>query len=554
MGSEAPVETRWDQQADIVVVGSGSSGCAAALAASEHGFDTILLEKGASAGGGTAYSSGGIWIPGSHLAREAGIADSREEALQYLRFLGAGYQIEENVAAYLDYGPEALAYFAGLGIKFQLVRNVPDIYSGMAPGAKSEGRMIEIALFSGLELGAWQDKVLVSPFTLTRATFDEAVRWGGRGSYQGWDPKLQEERRQQDARALGAGLVAAFVKALIDRKIPILLNAPARRLILEGDRVVGVAASIGGIERNIAVRHAVILATGGYEGNPDLIANYEDIRDLRNMFPDTITGDGLTMGAEVGAMVRVIPRMLTIFLGYDVPARGGRPAMFRNAGTSEIPQPHSMVVNRAGRRFGDEAFFQKLQNGLRHFDVPTHTYSNQPCFWILDSQYVRKYSLSGLPIGEVPDFVARGDSPAELARALGIDGTGLADEMKRFNGFVAKGKDEDFGRGSEYWSRNYSGDLTNANPNLGTIEVPPFYGIRLQPSGMSSAGLLANPYGQVMSQRNTPIGGLYALANCAAGVEFGVGYQAGLSLGKGMIFGYRAVKQLAAARDARARP
>ena len=541
----------WDRTVDVVVVGAGSSGCAAALAAHEHGFDTLLLEKGASAGGGTAYSSGGIWIPDSHLAREAGIADSREEGAQYLRFLGAGYQVEENVRAYIETGPEALAYFAGLGIKFQLVRNVPDIYFGMAPGAKREGRMIEIQLFSGYELGEWRERVLISPFTLTRATFDEAVRWGGRGSYQGWDQKLQEERRAKDMRALGAGLVAAFFKACVDRKVAIHLGAPALSLVREEGRIAGLVAHIDGKEMRIGARHGVILSTGGYEGNPALIKNFEDLQDLRNMFPDTITGDALIMGSEIGAKIRVIPRGLTVFLGYDVPAQGNRPAMFRNAGTSEIPQPHSMVVNRAGRRFGDESFFQKLQNGLRNFDVPTHSYTNLPCFWVCDSEYTRRYSFAGLPIGEIPPYMARGGTPRELAQALGIDGDGLVAEMARFNGFVAQGVDEDFGRGGTSWSRNYSGDLTSKNPNLGSIEKPPFYGIRLHPSGMSSAGLYADPHGQVLDQRDRPIPGLYALANCAAGVEFGVGYQAGLSLGKGMIFGYLAAKDMQAKRDAR---
>lgn len=391
--------------------------------------------------------------------------------------------------------------------------------------------------------------MLVSPFTLTRATFDEAVRWGGRGSYAGWDTAVQEKRRVDDMRALGAGLAAAFVKALLDRDVPIVLNSPGHRLIVEQRRVIGVTALIDGLERAIRAREAVVLATGGYEGNPELVNNFEDVRDWRNMFPDTITGDALIMATEIGAMVRIIPRSLASFLGYELPARDGHPAMFRNAGTSEIPQPHSMVVNRAGRRFGDEAFFQKLQSGLRHFDVATHSYPNRPCFWVFDRQYVEKYSFSGRPIGDVPEFVRHADTPETLAAALGIDGAGLSAEIARFNGFVASGVDQDFGRGRANWSRNYSGDFTSANPNLGTIERPPFYGIPLLPSGMSSAGLLTNACAQVMGPRNTPIPGLYALANCTAGVEFGIGYQAGLTLGKGLIFAYLAARQMRAERD-----
>jgi hypothetical protein len=57
--------------------------------------------------------------------------------------------------------------------------------------------------------------------------------------------------------------------------------------------------------------------------------------------------------------------VLAIFIGYEVPAGDGKPASFRSAGTHELPLPHSMVVNAAGRRFGDEAFFHKVLNALR---------------------------------------------------------------------------------------------------------------------------------------------------------------------------------------------
>ena len=145
--------------ADVVVVGSGLAGCAAALAAADHGLQTILLEKGPLLGGKTAWSNGGMWIPGNDFARAAGIDDSLEEARTYLRFLGGGYHVEEHLNAYIDGANAALRYFTGLGVRFQLVNKVSDIYYGIAPGTKPDGRMVEIALFSARELGAWREKV-----------------------------------------------------------------------------------------------------------------------------------------------------------------------------------------------------------------------------------------------------------------------------------------------------------------------------------------------------------------------------------------------------------
>jgi len=529
-------------ETDVVVVGSGLAGCAAALAAADHGLRTIVLEKGLLAGGKSAWSNGGMWIPGNDFARDAGIADSLDDAREYMRFLAAGFQVEANLNAYIDGANDALRYFRGLGLQFQLVRNVSDIYYGIHPGAKSEGRMVEIALFSALELGAWRENIRVSPYAQRRATFDEAVRWGGRGSFAGWDASVQAEREAADARSLGAGIVAAFIKALFDRGVRIELGVPAVRLVVEGGRVTGVVATIDGREETFEARHGVVLAAGSYENNAALVRDYENL-PLISQFPDLLTGDSLIMAAEIGAKIRTITCLLAIFLGYDVPASNGKPASFRSAGTHELPLPHSMVVNDAGRRFGDEAFFQRLLNALGNFDIPTHRFTNLPCFFIFSRAFVEKYGFAGAGLGAVPAFVARAHDIEDLAAQLGIDSAGLAAEVQRFNVFAASGKDGDFGRGELAWSRSYGGDARNPNANLGNLE-PPFYGVRLHPTGGASAGLLTNVHAQVIGQRGEPIDGLYASGDCSARVDMGMGQQAGISLGRMLIFGLAAAKHM----------
>ncbi len=538
----------WDRAVDVLVVGSGCAGCSAALAAKDHGYDVLLIEKGKQLGGGTTYSTGGIWIGENHLAKAAGMQDTKEEAAQYLRFLGAGYQIEENLLAYIEYGPIAIEYFTKLGLRLQVIPNVSDIYYPVAPGSKAEGRMLEIQLSSAFDLGEWREKTMISPFTVTRATFDEAVRWGGRGSYSTWDMDLQAKRKTDDMRALGSGLIVGFVEQLLKRGVEMWLQSPAEKLVVEDGRVVGAMVDHGGTKSAIRARKAVILSTGGYESNPALIKTYEELPEWQSMFPETVTGDSLIMGGEIGGKIHVIGKNLAMFVGFNIPAHDGKPAAFKNGGTHEIPYAHSFVVNKHGKRFGDESFFQKLNLGLREFDVWTHTYKNFPFFFIMDSQYAARNSFATAPIGRMPAWVPRGDTLAELAAKLGIDGPGLEEQAKRFNEFARSGKDLDFQRGDAAWSRSYAGDrtTTNINPALGTLVKPPYYGVRLSVAGMSSAGLLTNVHGQVVDQRSQPIPGLYATGNTAAGTEYGAGYQAGLTLGRGMIFGYRAIKHLTA--------
>src|SRR5262249_28952754 len=108
-----------------------------------------------------------------------------------------------------------------------------------------------------------------------------------------------------------------------------------------------------------------------------------------------------------------------------------------------------------------------------------------------------------------------------------------------------RGEDPDFGRGTAAWSATYAGDLTHQpNANLGPVERGPFYGVRLVPSGISSTGLLTNGHGQVVNVRGQAIPGLYASGNAAAYADYGVGYQSGLSLARGLTFSYLAVKHM----------
>jgi succinate dehydrogenase/fumarate reductase flavoprotein subunit len=144
---------------DVVILGSGIAGLAAALAAHQLGLQPIVLEKAAALGGGTVHSYGLIWVGQNYLASEAGIADSCDEVLAYLRFLGGGAVDEARLAAFVARSPEVLKFFADCGIRFRLVRGVTDHYYDKAPGSHA-GRALEAELISGDELGDWCDRVL----------------------------------------------------------------------------------------------------------------------------------------------------------------------------------------------------------------------------------------------------------------------------------------------------------------------------------------------------------------------------------------------------------
>ena len=90
--------------------------------------------------------------------------------------------------------------------------------------------------------------------------------------------------------------------------------------------------------------------------------------------------------------------------------------------------------------------------------------------------------------------------------------------LVRFNEAAKKGEDPDFDRGSFAWSVRLVGDLDYPNPNLGPLDKPPYYGVRLVPVsvGINSHGLKTDTHAQVVHVRGHAISGLYAVGNSAA--------------------------------------
>jgi 3-oxosteroid 1-dehydrogenase len=337
-----------------------------------------------------------------------------------------------------------------------------------------------------------------------------------------------------------------FLKALVAHGVAIRTGETVDHLLVEDGRVVGVAMVSG---ETIAARSGVVIATGGYHANPEMAADLEGLpgmlQEPSSLAPASITGDGLVLAGEIGAVIRKVENNLKLQLAYTIPPdRPGALATCVHAGIVELCSPHTLVVNRAGMRFADETFFQGMVPRLRDYDALKRIYPNLPAYLIFDRQYPERFSFANRPAGSaVPESVPRAQSLAELAAMLGIDAGGLAATVARFNAFADTGRDADFHRGENQWRLAGSAGRSG-NTSLGRIEKPPFYGVKLHPTNSNSTGILTSPHGEVMHQRRRPIPGLYASGYAAAPTESGIGYQAGILIAASMTFSYLAVRHM----------
>ena len=148
--------TRWDGDADVVVVGSGGSALVAAVMAADAGSSVLVLEKAAQTGGTTRKSGGGVWVPDNHHMRVLGLPDSREGALRYMAKgsrphlyspdapnLGLPEWEYEGLCLFVDEGARAFAALEAMGALVTLpLADFPNYYSALAEDVHKLGRAL----------------------------------------------------------------------------------------------------------------------------------------------------------------------------------------------------------------------------------------------------------------------------------------------------------------------------------------------------------------------------------------------------------------------------
>jgi 3-oxosteroid 1-dehydrogenase len=536
----------WDLEADVVALGSGIGGLAAAITAHDHGARALVLERADQVGGVTALSLGEVWVPGNAHEAELGIEDSPESGFRYLKRLSMGYGEDAAILNLTVHAREALKYFEDrMGLKMMVIRGCPDYYYGHSNDSVAEGRLLEVEPFPAATLGEWQSRTRVSPIAPYGFTHPDMMKAGGTANIAKWDYTVMGERLANDERCMGPGLAAYFVKGALDRGIPMHTGVNVVELIGDGERIVGVRGVKDGKDVFVKANRGVVVAVSSYERNPNYNKTIAHQLDLGSMVFNTVDGANFRLTGMVGGRIAKVPDIT--MAGFRVPGEeqeDGSP-LTRSA-MQPIGLPHTIVVNRKGERFGNEAFYRQFCYTLDIIDGGTQTHPNMPCWAILDSQAREKYPFgSVMPGQEFPEGMAvQANTLAELAQKTGIDIAGLEATVARFNASSEKGADADFGRGSHIWSAYMSGDpYQKPNPNLGPLEKGPYYAVELCRTGGSAipaAGVVVDQHQRVISWEDKPIAGLYAAGNSVARMETGAVMQSGVSNARGMTHGYLA--------------
>ena len=523
----------------VIILGTGAAGLTAAIAAHEAGAQVRLDERGKRIGGTSAVSGGVIWVPGNPAMRAAGLEDSPEDALAYFRSLDHGDLPAEPLEAFVDHGPDALDFLTRQGaLSVSLLPGYPDYYLDR-PGAKPEGgRALDHDLFSYRELGNWAARIYASdekrPMMLR-----ETPLGGGSGVV---DPAEMARRVENDERGFGQAMIGRLFKACLDRGIEPVFGVETKALAIEDGVVVGIEALRDG--EPFTLRGAVVLATGGFDWNTELRRTFLRGPADAPASPPTARGEGLALAMCAGA---ALANMTSAWWSPTLSPRGrawedGSPRA--SPLLIERTLPHSLMVNRAGRRFCNEAAnYSGLAGAFHAFDPQSYAYPNLPAWLVFDATYRTRYPVETVMPGDpLPGWIVEADDLASLAAQLEMPGEALEATVARFNAQAAEGRDPDFARGASAYDHFY-GDRgrEGAFATLGPLAEPPFFAVEVH-MGMlgTNGGPRTDGAARVLGHDGAPIPGLWGAGNAIASPTGGVYAGAGGTLGPAITFGFLA--------------
>jgi len=289
----------------------------------------------------------------------------------------------------------------------------------------------------------------------------------------------------------------------------------------------------------------VLLAAGGFAKNKEMREKYGSPGSIEWTFvPPGDTGDAIRAGMSFGAATALMDDAWWFPALID-PATGNPIFLLL-----ERSLPHSIIVDSSGARFMNES--ESYVDAVRHQFERNTKVPTIPAWLIIDARHRSRYPFGTFTSGFTPKsafesgFVTKAETLDELATKIGVDPAGLSVTVRRFNDMARKGVDEDFGRGRSAYDRFFGDPRCKPNPNLGTLEKPPFFASRVWPGDIGTrGGLLTDENARVLREDGSPIPRLYATGNTTASVMGRTYPGAGSTLGTAMTFGYVAMNHLA---------
>jgi 3-oxosteroid 1-dehydrogenase len=533
-----------------LIIGSGVAALSTALVVRERGLKPLVVESTAMLGGNSAVSAGALWIPNNHVMKRAGQTDSYEEARAYLDACVGDVGPASSPArraAYLTRGPEMAQWLESLGFRWVFAKGYSDYYPERS-GGKPMGRAIEGRKYDVKRLGSWADKLRftlraipvysteLSKITVSFRTlkgFFTAARVVG---IEATFPRLVGKHLV----GLGNSLMGQLLELVLAREVELWLESPMTDLLVESGRVAGAVVKREGKEVRVGAKHGVMLASGGFERNAAMRKRYQ----AEPVNGDWTSGTEGNQGHPIEAARRAGAALALMDDAWWGPTVMNPETKAPHFMVPERSLPYCFIVAKDGKRFMNES--EPYVDAVHHQYARHQLVEAIPAWQIMDSRHRDYYPFGFAMPGRSgtrkllsQGMLVEGKTLEALAQKIGIDAKGLEETATRFAGFARTGKDLDFHRGDSAYDRVYSDPRVKPNPNLGAVERPPFYAVKVFPGDLGTkGGILTDEHARALREDGSVIDRLYAAGNCSASVMGRTYPGPGATLGPAATFGF----------------
>ena len=419
-----------DSECDIVIIGAGGAGLTAATEAASKGAKVLVLEKMAIVGGNSNFSTGGINACYTKEQERLGIKDSKE--VFYNDTMRGGQYLNDP----------------------NLVRTLID----------NSAAMVE-----------WLQTPMIG------ADLSDVGAFGGATN--------KRIHRPKGGGAIGAHLIPLLQKAALKQGAEIRLNNKVIDILSNNGRACGVKVAYAGGEYTVRAK-AVIVATGGFGANPEMIEFYQaSLAGFATTNHKGATGDAFKMVEKFDAQLIQMEQIQI------------HPTVVKGTGimiTEAVRGNGAILVNKAGRRFVNE---------METRDIVSAAVLKNPerSAYLIFDQNIRD-SLKAIETYAKQNLLSEGATLLELSRMIAVDAVALEYTIDEYNKAVLAKNDTEFGRNTESMER--------------TISTPPFYAIEIEPAiHHTMGGLKINTKAQVLNKLNLPVPGLFAAGEVTGGVH-----------------------------------
>jgi fumarate reductase flavoprotein subunit len=425
-----------EETVDVVVAGAGGAGMTAAITAAQAGKKVIILEKAAVSGGNSSYATGGMNAAATHYQKEQGIEDSAD--LYYEDTMKGGHDI-----------------------------NNPDLVRTLANNSSAA---ID-----------WLDSI--------GAPLSNIGLAGGASAMRQHRPVNEEGK----ILSVGAYLVEHLTSTCEKEGVKILYNAKVDEILMENGKAVGLHA-VGKSGNSITVKaNNVVIATGGFGSNPDMIVKYRpDLKGYVSTNAPSITGDLIPILEGIGADF------------VDLEQIQIHPTVVQKDGSlisESLRGDGAILLNKEGRRFCNEILTRDVVSG--HIIDQPESYA-----WLIadegmakESTVIEKYVSKGL--------MTKCDSVKDLAALMEVDEAVLKKSLETWTAACAAKKDSEFER------EGFDALLTD-------LSNPPYYAVKIAPGiHHCMGGVRIDTDAKVIGKDGKAIEDLFAAGEVTGGVHGG---------------------------------